>query len=651
MKLIAFSAERYRRFVNKTSVKLHGSIIAFVGPNEAGKSSLLKALTHLNNTRAWEAGESPRRSNTSPQLTWHLQLEQEDKEAIKDIPGVSQIERVVVTKGEDTKHYWTFKPSSPVRDRSERLHCAQILREFADTYSFTVANDDPAVGFTLDQYRAVIDLLEQDVNNFDQSDISAIAELGRVIQGLDFGGLPEDSPLQLAEATTKFEQIRTETSEALSGVASRESEPSPVRRAIDALVKRVPEIMYFSEADRNLSSQYDLTEVAKKPPKALEHLAALAKLDLPALAQEASEGRVADVGTRRNAANRILLDIFDESWNQQGIAVQVEVQGTILHIQATTPEDAGLSDISERSDGMRWFAALLAYAHGWTSKPILLVDEIETHLHYDAQADVIAVLAKQSFTSKVIYTTHSFGCLPYDLGTGVRVVQPIDSATSRLETGFWKSGAGFTPLLVSMGAAAMSFTPTRYALLAEGPSDSILIPSLLRQATGVDQLGFHVAPGVSGVAALAVDQLDAEAGRVGFIVDGDEGGVAHANKLIEGGISEDRIIILRDDDGEPMETEDLISTEIYAKAVMEELRLWNPLDGTIDPDDLPTRLRTKYVAEWCGQRSIAAPDKTAVAQRVVDMGSDQTVYEPEQLSRLQGLADQLAAILRLPSPH
>lgn len=80
--LIAFSVEGYRRFVEKTSVKLHGRLIAFVGPNEAGKSSLLKAMAHLNNGAQLESNEHPRRTNVEPKLTWHLQLEPDDKQAL-----------------------------------------------------------------------------------------------------------------------------------------------------------------------------------------------------------------------------------------------------------------------------------------------------------------------------------------------------------------------------------------------------------------------------------------------------------------------------------------------------------------------------------------------------------------------------------------
>ena len=80
-------------------------------------------------------------------------------------------------------------------------------------------------------------------------------------------------------------------------------------------------------------------------------------------------------------------------------------------MNVSTPADDGLSTLEERSDGLRWFAALVAFANALEARPIITVDEIETHLHYDAQADLIDVLAAQEFASKVIYTTHSFECL------------------------------------------------------------------------------------------------------------------------------------------------------------------------------------------------------------------------------------------------
>lgn len=297
---------------------------------------------------------------------------------------------------------------------------------------------------------------------------------------------------------------------------------------------------------------------------------------------------------------------------------------------------------------MRWFAALLAFSHGWSERPILLVDEIETHLHYDAQADLVDVLSKQRFTAKVIYTTHSFGCLPFDLGTGVRVVQPIDAATSRLENGFWKGGAGFSPLLASMGAAALSFTPTRHALIAEGPADAILLPTLMRQGRDDVRLGFQVAPGLSSVAAAAVPDLEAEAGRVGFIVDGDQGGRDIVAKLVAAGIPESRVLILTDpDSGAALEVEDLVDAQIYVASVNDELRCWNDLTVECAAADIGDELRTKAVETWCIGQGLTPPDKAAVAQRVVDRSTEGPVHAVAREALLTSLLTQARSILQI----
>jgi predicted ATP-dependent endonuclease of OLD family len=645
MQLIAFSIEGYRRFVAKTSVKLQGGLIAFVGPNEAGKSSLLKALGHLNSIEPIAANEKPRRSAIEPVLTWHLLLENDDKEAMKGVPDSSHVERVVITKNKDAARYWTFEPRSPRRDRSKRAATAELLQTNRALPLMSEADADQESPFKSTNYEAVIELLTGNISDYNAEQLQLFSSLAASLRPLAH---PPVGSEELSEEESLDYLFVNDAANALDEVAAMESQDSPWRMLVNVLQGRIPTIQFFNEEDRNLASEYDLAEVASSPPRALMHLAHLADLDLNVLLQEVRERAIADVATRRNAANKRLLTMFEQTWNQQGIAIQIEIQGQILHIQATTPEDSGLSDIGERSDGLRWFAALLAFSHSSPSRPILLVDEIETHLHYDAQADLINVLSRQRFTSKVIYTTHSFGCLPNDLGTGVRVVQPVDAATSRLENGFWKRGAGFSPLLASMGAAAMSFTPTRHALIGEGPADAILLPTLLRQACGEASLGFHVAPGISGVAAMGIPGLEAEAGKVGFIVDGDDGGRELVAKLLRGGIAEDRIIVLEDAlTSGPLETEDLVDPNVYVNAVNEEIRCWNEMTAVCTIDDVGDSCRTKKLAEWCEQNSYSVPDKTAVAQRVVDSSLEQDVFATDRQELLRRVFDQAQSILSL----
>lgn len=156
--------------------------------------------------------------------------------------------------------------------------------------------------------------------------------------------------------------------------------------------------------------------------------------------------------------------------------------------------------IAERSDGLRQYVSLLAFAtlEKTEQPPILLIDEAEAHLHYDAQADLVQMFARQELATKVIYTTHSVGCLPEDLGTGVRLVEMNSPTTSIIRNWFWETDEpGFSPLLFGIGAKALAFMPVRFALITEGATDIILLPTLFREATGKSSLGFQVVPGLS----------------------------------------------------------------------------------------------------------------------------------------------------------
>lgn len=50
MKLVWFEVCGYRRFADNTKINLSEKLIASVGPNEAGKTSLLRSLKHISNS-------------------------------------------------------------------------------------------------------------------------------------------------------------------------------------------------------------------------------------------------------------------------------------------------------------------------------------------------------------------------------------------------------------------------------------------------------------------------------------------------------------------------------------------------------------------------------------------------------------------------
>jgi hypothetical protein len=147
------------------------------------------------------------------------------------------------------------------------------------------------------------------------------------------------------------------------------------------------------------------------------------------------------------------------------------------------------------------------------------------------------VLTRELRVHKVIYTTLSPGCLPQDIGTGIRVVvrDPRATAVSTLENNFWtQSDPGFSRLLFAMGAEAAAFSAFRRAVLAEGASEMILLPTLLRNETGGTELDFQVAFGLSNMSApKAIGWVSL---ITTFLVDGDEVGDIKKGKLLESGV-------------------------------------------------------------------------------------------------------------------
>ncbi len=634
MELVAFTVEGFRRFANKTSVKLVGGLIAFVGPNEAGKSSLLDAMAKLTVEDPFAETDKPRRSELVPTLSWHFKLSPEDKAALADIHDADHIERVVKTRRWSANDTWKLEPRRPQRDLSHRIPLAESIEELRPVLV--------SLGVDPNQIDIVTEILRADKETFPKDQVDALDWLAEsateALEPKEEPGDPGDLPAEdaIAEIDDEARARITELADTLQGAAELERKLHPFQQVISILRDRLPRMVLFSQADRDLQSEYDLNVVAANPPPALDHLRSLADLDLVALRDAARTNRRADVSTWRDNANRRLKEAFASSWHQTDIALQVDVDGSTLLVQATTPADAGVSSVDERSDGLRWFAALLAYSHGWSGPTVLLADEIETHLHYDAQADLIDVLQAQSFAQKVIYTTHSFGSLPPDLGAGVRVVRQIDTGRSQLENGFWAEGSGFSPLLARMGATAFSFTPARRAVIAEGPADAVLLPTLIRQATGLDRLDYQIVPGLSVVAISDIPSLAEEAGQVFFLTDSDGGGEDLRRHLLTSGVDESQVFELNP--GATCELEDLVNVESYVAAVNAELETWNGGGDLVDPSVFDGQdLRSKILADWCSSRSAQAPDKVAVAQRLVEVGADDPILDPTKAGLLQSL--------------
>lgn len=623
MRVTKVAFRGYQRLID-TSCSTAGKMISFLGPNEAGKTTVLRALDWFSNgdgplpSRCHSSTRPPSAEEAVVEVTYWLS--NEDRAAISQV-GLAEIPLFYRRARRANGSYFSaLEPAPPARDpipfqEARNLFAAALESE----PEIDPEESEPNLRRSADVVTAILDDPE--------------------------GGWNEGWDDLFQVSLDRLEGMgRGDVADVLIRVRDILKAPHPGDTAREVLRRRAPEFALFNEEDRAIQSSYNLADenVRNTPPSALANLAWVADLDLEALYQAIETGDQRRIGTAERRANERLDARLSTRWSQRDLDIVFNVSGSDLQVQIFEDvEDGAVTPVDERSDGLRTFIALVAFLarHDFATPPILLVDEAETHLHYDAQADLIEVLTNDVQATQVFYTTHSPGCLPRDLGTGVRLVAPVDGKAdeSRLRNDFWTSKSpGFTPLLFAMGAGAAAFSAFRKAVLTEGAADMILLPSLLRKATGKDDLDFQVAPGIANYHGSGLE-LEEVAARVVYLLDGDSGGDDHRTRLMEMGISNDRILQF----DPPTAVEDYVHPDRYLSLVNDLLEIAGHEGSKISLAELDRSVSIgKAVELWCEAGGFTPPGKTAVAALLVD-DPDALMLADDASAKLQALNAQI----------
>jgi hypothetical protein len=639
MRLLKMRVGGFRRFEKKTTLLMSDRLVALVGPNEAGKSSLLEAIEECGTTGRLDKRFSTRQSTEALSLEALYELSDSDRDRIAHIRMGEQVKRAWL-KRSAFSWSWVLEPE-PERDRQPRLDAREAVRQVESDPSLVAENSSEEHPYSDELLQEAISALESTSDTLDDEERLAIGRLANAFEHLVVPEVDLPDEEEADEALSKAvddqresQSLRLSCARVLHALGVVETEPAPRRLVRDELSGLLPSFLMFSEAERNLEPVYDLTEVLDLEqhdrPRSLLNVASLAKLDLDQLLQSIQDDDPGTTHLLKNQANEELREVFQLEWTGSDVRLEIDTDGTLIRLLVRAEDGQDFTPIDMRSDGLRWFIALRAFlAQSDIVDPILLVDELETHLHYQAQADLVDVLMRQDLAPQVVYTTHSAGALPPDLGTGIRAVVPEEGhQRSSVDNAFWTAGPGFTALLFGLGASTLAFSIPRWLVIAEGPSESVLLPTLLRVGTGESELEYRVAPGLSVAAPSELKRLDNEGGRVVYLVDGDSGGADLTRLLVEAGIDSDRIVGLDAVAGGPAALEDFVRPDVYLQAVNAELEPFLASEE-LSTDDLEEFGWAKTVEAWCVARGVDPPSKVRVAQRVVEHHRQVQVEPPE----------------------
>jgi hypothetical protein len=639
--MVAFRIAGYRRFEAETTLDLTPRVVAVVGPNEAGKSSLLTALEKLTRFEADEAFETAeftgRRVPDGEKrvLSALFELESEDRDALEAVPGAVALRLWGLERRANGKAYAECIPRL-MRDQTLRRKVAtDVERTLANSSLDDYLNSQvPSTAGTGDEEpageteqrptgREVLDAALEDLkgqgDSLSEAARERLEEMGRAIDRL-----PARAP--------KYARDLAARGRALAKEHGADHPNDVAHRILDA---RCPRVRVLRDDDRQLRTSYPFEEF-DTPPAPLANLLFVAGLDWSDLKNAASEPANPQLRTMIEAGNRRLAETLQASWKQSEVSIELAEQSGALHIYPYDLDSATHSRIEDRSDGFKSFLALCTFTSRFAEanrRLVLAIDEAEMHLHYDAQADLVRVLTQQNLVPQIIYTTHSAGCLPEDLGSAIRVVRIIPGDRSAISNGFWSvqsEETGFTSLLMAMGAGAVAFTPTRRAVITEGPSDALLLPALLRAAMGRQAdhpLGLQVAGGLAWTPPRRLGALEGEAAHVVYLVDSDGQGGKYREDLEAAGVDRRRIFILRAGNVGGLSIEDFVDKDTYVGVVNLLLRtLRGYEDDPLRVFDIPNRGAARASEDWTRSRGVEPVPKPAVAENLLRVSRASLAY-------------------------
>lgn len=127
MRLIKLRLRQFRRFAGAHSLDLNENLIALVGPNEAGKSSILEAINLLGRGQRPASSDTTRGQEGPATISGLFALDAEDSALLTEIHGGAEIAQVWVELREGAENnYWILEPR-PHRDLGPRRRCRALL--------------------------------------------------------------------------------------------------------------------------------------------------------------------------------------------------------------------------------------------------------------------------------------------------------------------------------------------------------------------------------------------------------------------------------------------------------------------------------------------------------------------------------------------
>ncbi len=599
MKALRFRVRNYRNIDDSGWVPLD-CVTAFVGRNESGKTSLLRALNKFNSGTAerYDAQrEFPRdrymRDYVLPGSTgaeWPVcSIEFEIAAGLKaDIATILGRDRnlpetVTVTRHYDGSLACSYAPA--IRDQPLRPEpLLGLLRELASP-----AGGDTATGSSsrmADWAREWHDRLQEidDVRR----------EPGR--------GLLQSLERDVEDHIDPATEVLLVGLAATVGLMLEAPFGSRVADHVDALVERhLPGLIYFENygvLDSAIWLPEFLEGLRRESPEprirtanALFRHAGLDPGEIAELGKrqevttdEAGQRRMEERAIRLNAASVDISRRCAGMWSQRRHRIRYHADGDHFRIWVSDDilEDVEI-ELESRGKGFQWFFSFflvfLVESEAGMGDAILLLDEPGLSLHPTAQQELLAFFDHLSRRNQVIYTTHSPFLIDSKHLDRVRPVYEDETGHARILRGAWPPHRETLFALKAAAGHAMFDGLIEYSrtLLVENVSDVCYLQVLSQQCSATGRTALcdtvRIVPcGGAAACGYLASLLMAEDRHPVILFDGSDVGRVRRNALVMELVDrQDPAIVLLDEalnwSGHDMRLEDLFGDHVILEGL------------------------------------------------------------------------------------
>lgn len=313
---------------------------------------------------------------------------------------------------------------------------------------------------------------------------------------------------------------------------------------------------------------------------------------------KAYQDRLDERNLRLNAAAVRLTNMVREVWGDEEMTLDFRVDGQYLKV--VVRDELGVEvELDQRSEGFRWlvsfFVVFTAQAQDKLANAILLLDEPGVSLHGLKQKQFRLTVSKLAEKNQVLFTTHS----PFMVGTDeldkVRIVEMKDrTAGTKVHEDFAVDDPrSLFPLQAHFGyELGQTLFGQHRNLVVEGITDYWYLEALAEAATdssapSLDQNVTVLPAGDAGKVVYHATILNAQALKVAALFDGDPAGKqAAANETLVHVLKPKQILNVADFYEGPVkepEFEDLLRTTLLTVA-KEELGIDATAEGNKRPN-------------------------------------------------------------------